>query len=176
MIDFQIDGEFLEMPEDGQVTINLANPLFAHELQFNSHSYKFSIGNTNTNRKALKFIDHALAANPLRKQDAQAWLGGVPWKRGQIEVTEGVNHVAFPIAFEENAAYRSLIENTLIKDLPLQSVQIYGAATPGAVLTIDLTGANGDKAALLLYDTVIWTTFITGMSELNVIDNMAQRS
>jgi hypothetical protein len=172
MIDIQIAGEFLDMSPGQQLSLNIANPLFADEIGYQSHSYKFAVPATAHNQRLLGYANLALLADAPASFEAQLWLGGMPWLKGTVQLTN-VTDTTFSLAFEQDASYRDLIENTFIKDLPLEQVVVPPVGAPmEMVLTIDLTGVSGDKAALFIYDTLVWTPFIAGMSEFNVLSNL----
>ena len=117
LFDIQINGEFIEMDPDTQLTLDFINPLFSGEYGYNSQSFSFNVPNTPHNRKLMGRGDIVSSKSKQYSIDATFWLFGREYAEVIIKVNTANPRAPYSVAILlETAAFTDRIKDKTLRE------------------------------------------------------------
>lgn len=146
MIDIRIDNESLDLFASTSLTLNMVNPLFSKEVDYNSHSFSFNIPNSPQNRRVLQSPEITLRSRTTT-QSISLFIAGVRWIDGLLRV-KSATQTQYTVYLQlDNSAFAEAWKNKTLSSYTLGGVRNIGIHTAlrdhakdtsnGSVLTYD---------------------------------------
>lgn len=142
MLALKIDNTALDMPSDQRLRVVLSCPLFDRDRIVRTFSQPFTLPLTPRNRRVLRHVDRFDASEAWGEQEAQLWLGGGQYERGEL-VSLGSDDEGVEVVFRN-------LPLTLMEDLKriyineiLEDIEIPVNPTD-AVITVVVNTAVSD--------------------------------
>lgn len=137
MLALKIDNTALDMPSDQRLRVVLSCPLFDRDRIVRTFSQPFTLPLTPRNRRVLRHVDRFDASEAWGEREAQLWLGGGQYERGEL-VSLGSDDEGVEVVFRN-------LPLTLLEDLKriyineiLEDIEIPYVADP-AIISLEST-------------------------------------
>ena len=138
MIDLQINGISLDLPQNPRISFSLISPVFTYELQDSTASFSFTLPASQHNREMLGYYDMTMVRNaPSSYDHATLIASGFRWD-GMLTVNESrSNRLGISVRLE--SSLRSLIpawKKTKLKEIDLGGVRNIAGQGPQVTRTL----------------------------------------
>lgn len=155
MIGFEIEGEFLDLPEDRQIELNRNSPFFQQDgFIVEDYTLPVTFPNTPKNMRMLGWPHIVENADRLRPRwQCTLFYNGVPRLRGEMRAQRPINSRSISLNFVSGiSAIGEDIKDRSIREIVDEEIAIH-ALTITKTITLDIVPALSERYALRINGT-----------------------
>lgn len=176
MIGLKVSGEWMDVSQGTSITLRLVSPIFSQEIGYSSHSFKFTLPWTGTNRRLMQYAGIITSTALPSQLDAELYFRNSPVFPGKLRV-----HSVDPVSMTAEVSFTTAdgnLANTLqtlnLRDIDHGGLQVISTAIT-AVATYQLTQVETPPSTLSIEvnGTIYKTTWLLGWSEYDAMSAIA---